>query len=61
MEKSRHETVIHSEVQNAMNGNEAATSVPPEGQEKTQNESDPGPMERTKEVMEDIGFMINSI
>ncbi|MCY9669562.1 hypothetical protein M5X11_32355 [Paenibacillus alginolyticus] len=60
MGKNRRETVIHSEGQNVMNGDEAAISSSLDGQEGIQDESEPGPMERTKEVMENIGIKINS-
>ncbi|MCY9664434.1 hypothetical protein M5X11_05605 [Paenibacillus alginolyticus] len=60
MEKESN-TVIHSEERNAMNGDEAAKSSHLDGQEGTQDDSESGPMERTKEVMENIGIMINSI
>lgn len=56
MEKNRRETVIHSEGPNEMNDDEAGTS-PLDGHD----ENEPGPMERTKEVMENIGTMINNI
>lgn len=56
MEKNRRETMIHSEGPNEMNGDEAETS-PLDGHD----ENEPGPMERTKEVMENIGTMINNI
>ncbi len=61
MVKNRRETVIHSEGRNVLNGDEAATSSTLNGQEGTQDESGPSPMERTKEIMENIGTKINSI
>lgn len=61
MEKNKRDTVIHSEDRNVINGDEAATSSFLNGQKVTEDESEPGPMERAKEVMENIGIKINSI
>ena len=59
MEKREHETVNHSEGQNKMKGNEAAIIL--DGQATTKVPSEPSLMERTKEVMEDIGSKLNGI
>lgn len=59
MEKSGHKTVIHTEDRNEMNGDEAAIIL--DGQATEKVPSEPSLMERTKEVMENIGTTINSI
>ncbi len=55
------ETTNNSEAHNVVNGIEPATSSTLDGEESKQNESEPDLMERTKEVMENIGIKINSI
>ncbi|WP_028609036.1 hypothetical protein [Paenibacillus harenae] len=59
MEKSGHKTVIHTEDRNEMNGDEAAIIL--DGQATKKVPSEPSLMERTEEVMENIGTTINSI
>lgn len=60
MEKNNRKTVIHSKGLNVLSGDDAATSSTLDKQEDTLIESEPGPMDRTKEVMENIGIKINS-
>lgn len=59
MEKSGDKTVIHSEDRNEMNGDEATIIL--DGQATAEVPSEPSLMERTKEVMENIGTTINGI
>lgn len=61
MEENRRETDVRSEGQYVINGDEAMKNSSLDGQEVTQDENQADPMERTKEVMESIGIMINSI
>lgn len=59
MEKSGHKTIIHTEDRNDMNGDEPTIIL--DGQATESVPSEPSLMERTKEVMENIGTAINSI
>lgn len=59
MEKSGHKTVIHTKDRNELNSDEAAIILDGKATEKVPSE--PSLMERTKEVMENIGTTINSI
>lgn len=59
MEKSGHETVTHTADRNEMNGDEAEIIL--DGQATEKVPSEPSLMERTKEVMENIGTTINGI
>ncbi|TNJ62432.1 hypothetical protein FE784_30670 [Paenibacillus hemerocallicola] len=59
MEKSGHKPVIDSEGRNEMNGDGAPIIL--DGQATEKVPSEPSLMERTKEVMENIGTKINGI
>ncbi|MDF2713346.1 MAG: hypothetical protein K0R28_271 [Paenibacillus sp.] len=59
MEKDGNKTVIHSEGRNEMNGDEAPIIL--DGQATAEAPVEPSLIERTKEVMENIGIEINSI
>jgi hypothetical protein len=59
MEKNGHKTINHSEGRNKMNADE--TSIILDGQATEKIPSEPSLMEQTKEVMENIGTMINGI
>jgi hypothetical protein len=59
MEKNGHEMVKHTEDRNKMYGDETPIILDGQATEKIPNE--PSLMEQTKEVMENIGTMINGI
>lgn len=59
MQKSGNKTVIHSEDRKGMNGEKAEIILDGKATAKVPNE--PSLMERTKEVMENIGTTINGI
>ncbi|MCQ6562747.1 hypothetical protein [Paenibacillus mendelii] len=59
MENSGHETVIQSEDLNEMNGDKAQIIL--DGKATDEVPSEPSLIEKTKEVMENIGIKVNGI